>query len=83
MRLEMLSAHRVTGFTLSLYEFKNTIPTLWSAVKGISAQFLFIHLNEMLSEFIALYPELVVADNAMKFISGDGGENYNLCHCAL
>ena len=27
------------------------------------------------------HPDLVPEDNMMKFISDDGGANYNLCHC--
>ena len=26
-------------------------------------------------------PELIPADNAMAFLSDDGGESYNRCHC--
>ena len=28
-------------------------------------------------------PELVSPDNAMDFLSDDGGETYNRCHCKL
>lgn len=28
------SIQRFSGFTLSLYEYEATIPTLWNAVKG-------------------------------------------------
>jgi hypothetical protein len=28
-----------------------------------------------------MHPEYVAADNAMGFISEDGGKKYNLCHC--
>lgn len=28
-------------------------------------------------------PQFVAEDNAMGFLSDDGGDNYNLCHCAL
>lgn len=34
-----------------------------------------------LSEFTAANPGLVSPDNAMGFISDDGGETYNRCHC--
>jgi hypothetical protein len=33
------------------------------------------------SEFIKANPGLLPADNAMGFISDDGGETYNRCHC--
>ncbi|KAJ7604054.1 glycosyltransferase family 15 protein [Mycena polygramma] len=52
------------GFTISLPEYIATIPTLWSAVK----------------EFVQANPDLVHPDNAMGFLSDDGGETYNNCH---
>jgi alpha 1,2-mannosyltransferase len=52
------------SFTISLYEYPKTIPTLWNAVK----------------EFIEKYPKLIEKDNLMEFISEDNGENFNLCH---
>lgn len=33
------------------------------------------------SGFIEKYPNLVSPDNAMAFLSDDGGETYNRCHC--
>jgi alpha 1,2-mannosyltransferase len=56
---------KVYGFTITLYEFGRTIETLWDAVK----------------EFVAEHPEYLPEDNAMGFISTDGGDSYNLCHC--
>lgn len=32
-------------------------------------------------EFTQAHPEHVANDNAMKFLSDDGGESYNKCHC--
>ena len=32
-------------------------------------------------EFINSNPNLLAKDNAMSFISDDGGETYNNCHC--
>ncbi|KZP02585.1 glycosyltransferase family 15 protein [Athelia psychrophila] len=29
---------------------------------------------------MAEYPEYISPDNALKFVSDDGGENYNMCH---
>lgn len=52
------------GFTISLYEYQATIMTLWDTVKG----------------FMKEYPQYLNDNNALKFISDDGGENYNLCH---
>jgi len=62
--LIMQDQDKVYGFTLSLYEYEATIPTLWNAVK----------------EFIAANPGLVSPDNAMAFLSDDGGVTYNRCH---
>ncbi|CCM02363.1 uncharacterized protein FIBRA_04458 [Fibroporia radiculosa] len=60
----MQEGKKVYGFTISLYEYEATIPTLWSAVKE------FIHEN----------PGLVPSGNAMQFLSDDRGESYNRCH---
>jgi len=62
--LIMQDQNKVYGFTVSLYEYEATIPTLWNTVK----------------EFIRKNPDLVSADNAMAFLSDDGGETYNRCH---
>ncbi|KAF8918091.1 glycosyltransferase family 15 protein [Mucidula mucida] len=55
---------KIYGFTISLLEWEATIPSLWSAVK----------------EFVALYPQHVDPQNAMDFVSNDGGATYNRCH---
>ncbi|TFK24829.1 glycosyl transferase [Coprinopsis marcescibilis] len=60
----MREKNKTYGFTLSLYEHKSTVPTLWDAVK----------------EFSKLYPQHVHPDNAMKFLSWTGGHTYSLCH---
>ncbi|KAI2613801.1 glycosyltransferase family 15 protein [Hypoxylon fragiforme] len=52
------------SFVLSLYEYGETIPTLWDSVK----------------KFIKNYPEHVVEGNSMGFLSDDGGDSYNNCH---
>ncbi|CAG8569657.1 14672_t:CDS:2, partial [Funneliformis mosseae] len=52
------------GFTISLYEFENTIPTLWNTTKN----------------FMKEYPKYVKENNALEWILKDDGENYNLCH---
>jgi alpha 1,2-mannosyltransferase len=62
--LIMQDQNKVYGFTVSLYEYEATIPTLWQAVK----------------DFIHDHPNLVSPDNAMAFLSDDGGETYNRCH---
>ncbi|KAJ7634998.1 glycosyltransferase family 15 protein [Roridomyces roridus] len=55
---------KIYGFTISFFEWQPTIPTLWANVK----------------DFMAKYPQYVADDNAMNYLSDDGGETYNLCH---
>ncbi|KAL5356004.1 nucleotide-diphospho-sugar transferase [Aspergillus floccosus] len=52
------------SFTLSLYEYYETIPTLWDSVK----------------KFMGNHPEHIAEDNSMDFLSDDGGKTYNKCH---
>ncbi|RMZ87712.1 hypothetical protein DV736_g5061, partial [Chaetothyriales sp. CBS 134916] len=52
------------SFVLSLYEYAETIPTLWDSVK----------------KFIKNYPQHINPDNSMDFLSDDGGDTYNKCH---
>ncbi|KAJ6119922.1 Glycosyl transferase family 15 [Penicillium sp. IBT 18751x] len=52
------------SFVISLYEYYETIPTLWDSVK----------------KFMKNHPEHIPEGNAMDFISEDGGESYNKCH---
>ncbi|EMD36044.1 glycosyltransferase family 15 protein [Gelatoporia subvermispora B] len=62
--LYMEEHNKTYGFTISLYEFEATIPTLWQTVKNFTTE----------------YPQFVAENNAMGFLSEDGGESYNLCH---
>jgi alpha 1,2-mannosyltransferase len=52
------------SFVLSLYEYHETIPTLWDSVK----------------KFMKNHPEHISESNSMGFLSDDGGETYNKCH---
>lgn len=52
------------SFVLSLYEYVETIPTLWESVK----------------KFMKNHPEHIAEKNSMGFLSDDGGETYNHCH---
>jgi alpha 1,2-mannosyltransferase len=52
------------GFVLSLYEYYETIPTLWDSI----------------TKFITNHPEYIAKDNSMGFLSDDGGKTYNKCH---
>jgi len=53
------------GFTLAMLEYVQTIPTFWDAV----------------TEFTKKNPQYVVNNNAIDFLSNDGGRSYSLCHC--
>lgn len=70
------------GFTITMYEYRSTIETLWQTTKGI--RFLF-HLgatfNPRKLDFLKSHPEYQVESNAMGYISDNGGDEYNLCHC--
>lgn len=52
------------GFTISLYEYAGTIPTLWNSSM----------------KFIEKHPEYLAKDNLMDFVSDDKGVKYNRCH---
>ena len=52
------------SFVLSLYEYVETIPTLWDSVQT----------------FMNNHPEHVAKGNSMDFLSDDGGKSYNHCH---
>lgn len=52
------------GFVLSLYEYVETIPTLWDSVKNFTKE----------------HPEYIHKNNAMGFLSDDNGDTYNHCH---
>ncbi|EPQ52981.1 glycosyl transferase, partial [Gloeophyllum trabeum ATCC 11539] len=47
---------KVYGFTITMYEFEKTIPTLWAAVRA----------------FVAAHPAYVARENAAAFVSDDG-----------
>lgn len=69
------------GFTLSLYEYEATIQTLWSTVKGLFMPFSHNFFTQYVAEFMDKHPDLIESGNAMSFLSDDGGETYNRCHC--
>ena len=71
-----------SGFTVSLYEYEATIPTLWDAVKGtILPCRHYFPLAHVIAEFIQENPDLIEKENAMGFVSDNGGNTYNRCHC--
>ncbi|TFK54856.1 glycosyltransferase family 15 protein [Heliocybe sulcata] len=62
--LFMQEHNKTYGFTITMEEFKETIITLWDTTK----------------EFLVDNPQYVAQDNALGFLSDDGGISYNLCH---
>ncbi|KAG6848634.1 hypothetical protein H0H93_015320 [Arthromyces matolae] len=62
--LFMEDHNKTYGWTITMYEFEKTIPTLWGHTK----------------DFMNLHPEYVAQNNALGFMSSDGGSSYNLCH---
>ena len=93
----MQAQGKVYGFTISLFEYIETIPSLWDSVKGKCNDLDLIYapvvirrtlklisrLTPPRSDFIKKYPEYIPEGNGMKFLSDDGGETYNRCHCEL
>lgn len=62
---EYMSKHnKMYSFVISLYEYKETIPTIWDSVK----------------KFMRRHPEHIPEKNLMEWVSEDGGETYNRCH---
>ena len=60
----MADNNKKYSFVLSLYEYKETIPTLWESAK----------------KFMKAHPEHIAQDNSMEWLSDDGGDAYNNCH---
>ncbi|KAK7036092.1 glycosyltransferase family 15 protein [Favolaschia claudopus] len=60
----MEKQNKTYAFTIALYEWAATIPTLWDTVK----------------DFMKQNPDTVAPDNAMGFLSENGGDGYNMCH---
>lgn len=54
----------LSGWTLSLHEYQQTIPTLWDTVRS----------------FMHDYQLLIPKNNLLNFVSDDGGRTYNMCH---
>lgn len=88
--------HSNSGFTITLYEYGRTIESLWSTVHGIlHPPVLSTHHADLLThlpthsllpsfeDFMAEHPEYVAQNNAMNYLSDNGGADYNLCHCTF
>jgi len=78
--------NKTYGFTIALYEFESTIQSLWSTVRGnrpTARLFPTEHADprrSSLVDFLTENPQQLAPDNAMHFISDNGGQNYNNCH---
>ena len=60
----MAENKKIYSFVLSLYEYVETIPTIWDSTK----------------KFMKEHPEHIAEHNGMKWLSDDHGESYNHCH---
>ena len=68
--------NKIYGFVIAIHEYENTIPTLWPTVE----------------KFMQTYPDLIHANNSLKFITTNelslnhwvtpiqSSSDYNLCH---
>ncbi|KAG8527589.1 alpha-1,2-mannosyltransferase ktr1 [Bacidia gigantensis] len=60
----MAENKKIYGFVISLYEYVETIPTIWESTQ----------------KFMKKFPEHIAPNNSMKWLSDDEGESYNHCH---
>ena len=60
----MAENNKIYSFVISLFEYVETIPTIWDSAK----------------KFMKLHPEHIPEGNSMDWLSDDGGESYNHCH---
>ncbi|KAJ8610932.1 hypothetical protein MRB53_038236 [Persea americana] len=60
----MADNKKIYSFVISLFEYSETIPTLWNSVK----------------KFMKAHPEHIAEDNSMAWLSDNGGKDYNRCH---
>ena len=60
----MIDNNKTYAFTITMLEYGQTIPTLWQTTR----------------DFMAANPQYVADGNAMKYLSYNNGETYNLCH---
>jgi len=62
--LFMEQNNKTYSFTITMYEYEATIPTLWGNVLDFA--------NE--------HPQYIAQDNSMGFMTENNGNKYNLCH---
>lgn len=82
------------GWTISLYEYEATIPTLWQNTKGAFREFLLgpswlatadtcclrLRAAGASADFMDQHPEYVAEPNMLAWVSPDQGKSYNRCH---
>ncbi|KAG0345046.1 hypothetical protein BG004_004006 [Podila humilis] len=62
--LYMQDNNKKYAFTISLYEYPETLRSLWKTTR----------------DFMEMYPHHLAENNLLDFISDDEGESYNMCH---
>ncbi|KAF5346642.1 hypothetical protein D9758_013190 [Tetrapyrgos nigripes] len=67
------------AFTITMYEFERTIPTLWETTKGFWKS-VWKSFGGKGGDFMKQHPEYIAEDNSMGYLSDNGGDTYNLCH---
>ncbi|GAA5989169.1 hypothetical protein JCM5350_005109 [Sporobolomyces pararoseus] len=60
----MKDGNKKYGFVVSLYEYRETVESLWKVTK----------------EWMEKFPQYLAKPNLLNWISNDGGETYNMCH---
>lgn len=74
--LLMSDGKKKYGFVVTIYEYAETIVTLWDETKSTSLRST-ASTALMAAEFISANPQFVASPNSMDFVSDDGGETYN------
>ncbi|GAA5944538.1 glycosyltransferase family 15 protein [Sporobolomyces koalae] len=60
----MQSKRAKYGFVVTLYEYRETVASLWKYTK----------------EWMETFPQYLAKPNMLDWISNDGGQTYNMCH---
>ncbi|EDO14313.1 hypothetical protein Kpol_154p1 [Vanderwaltozyma polyspora DSM 70294] len=60
----MQDNEKVYGFTITIHEFEETIPTLWNTTV----------------DFVQNHTQYVSKNNLLRFVTDVSGDDYNLCH---
>jgi alpha 1,2-mannosyltransferase len=62
------------GFTMSLHEYVDTVPTLWDETKVCPLE------DDTNKKFLKQSPHYLASGNALEFLSENKGDTYNMCH---